>query len=237
MSSSRKLSKFACERNCERLAERGRSVYLWTFTTADAPEPRECALRWKKAVSQLTRAIDFFGVRVFEMHPSGHGMHVHLVTSRRFDVNLVRGITTRCGFGRINVKAIPSSAANYVAKYLGKQRACLAVQLPRGVRAWAIVGRKFFGGYTRVKDCDEDSPGKREYDFLRLLFKPKTPSQCMGLARVSWMVSQNLLRIREASMFGDGFWVEVAGTGWTFFLTHGNCYGSECGFSIHEAVL
>jgi len=236
MSSNRKLSKFACERNCERLAEKGRLVYLWTFTTADAPEPKECAFRWKKAVSQLTRSLDFFGVRVFEMHPSGHGMHVHLVTSRRFDVNLVREITTRCGFGRINVKSIPASASKYVAKYLGKQRGCSAVQLPKGTRAWAIVGKGNFGLYTRVKDCEHNTPGKREYDFLRLLFRPRTASQRMGLARAAWMLSQGLLRMREASIFGDGFVVAVAGTGWEFHLTNANAYGFDCQFSESEAI-
>lgn len=228
---SKFLSKFACECNCERLAC-NRMVYLWTFTTADSPSPAECSLRWKQAVSQLTRKLGFFGVRVFEMHPGGHGMHVHLVTSKRFDVSAVRVITTRAGFGRIHVKSIPSCHASYIAKYLSKQRKSDSeTTLPRGVRSWAIVGRSFFGEYTRVKDCQVKSPQKGVYNLLSTLYPTSPGLASLALGRVASLISHGLLVPLSPSLDGMGIIVSVCGA-YELVLSPDNCWGLESDFEV-----
>lgn len=81
------------------------------------------------------------GVRVFEIHPGGHGLHVHLVTPFWYWVDDIRRITSRYRWGRINVKPIPSVASGYVSKYIGKQTTKDFPEL-KGLRLWAKIGTK-----------------------------------------------------------------------------------------------
>lgn len=149
-------SKVACDMSIESLLEGKNTCYLWTFTVPDVVSARETALRWNKCQRKLVSRLGFVGVRVFEYHPRGHGLHVHLVTHRRINVNDVRVITTRYGFGRINVKAIPAIAGNYVSKYVTKQTVEAYPEL-KGLRLWARVGTKLTAWRgTRVSDVFVD---------------------------------------------------------------------------------
>ena len=85
-----------------------------------------------------------------------HGLHVHLVTNRFIDVNVVRALALKAGWGRIHVKRIPAEKAEYLAKYLSKDRPeCL-----KGWRLWAGFGN---WEWTKVKDVVFDSPFSRIY--------------------------------------------------------------------------
>jgi hypothetical protein len=103
---------------------------------------------------ELVRIVGFRGVRVYELHPGGHGLHIHAVTANRHNVNEVRHFSDSFGFGRINVKAIPAASADYIAKYLTKSRRSPEL---KGRRLWACMG---FKG-VRIKDCEIDSPLSR----------------------------------------------------------------------------
>lgn len=122
-------SRWACRFSIRLLVGHG-WAYLWTLTTPDEVELKELSQRWRKLIWNGFEPC----VRVFERHPGGHGYHVHFVTANRLDVEALRPRAEQAGFGRINVKRLPGTAAEYISKYLTKQRT-----LP-GVRLWSCVG-------------------------------------------------------------------------------------------------
>lgn len=139
-------------------------VYLWTFTFKEVEALRDARKFWSLACKNLKRRLGFKGFRVFELHPGGHGLHVHVVTDQRFDVNQVRRISTLYRFGRIHVKMIPRGKAGYIGKYLGKQTRALAL---KGCRLWAA-----FGGQDahKVTDIEIDTPFTRAYYHLKATY-------------------------------------------------------------------
>lgn len=128
-------------------------TYLWTFTLPKRVPVDVARSMWEELRRALVRTLGMQGVRVFELHPNGHGLHVHVVTSRYWYVGTVRKLTGRHGWGRIHVAykvKMGEDAARYLSKYMTKGARCLAL---RGVRLWARMGG--FAG-TLVKDliCD-----------------------------------------------------------------------------------
>jgi len=94
--------------------------------------------RWRPFAQWLVRT-GRMCVRVLEQGKLGGRWHFHCITWQRWDVTEVRPFAERWGFGRINVKRIPSHVAGYVAKYVGKDTA----DMSRGavnVRRWACIG-------------------------------------------------------------------------------------------------
>lgn len=132
-----------------------KTAYLWTFTFRECLAVPEACARWQHLQRDLVRTVGFRGVRVYELHPGGHGLHIHVITSGRHDVVAVRHYAESAGFGRIHVKPLPASGADYVAKYLTKARRDSSL---KGRRLWACLG---FKG-SRICDCDIDSPVSRE---------------------------------------------------------------------------
>ncbi len=149
-------SGIACEFSINRLLKGRGYAYLWTFTTADCVPVGVTAGMWSNLARDLRRTLGFVGVRCFELHPRGHGLHIHFVTYRRHEVNEVRHLSDLHGFGRINVRRIPALAAPYIAKYL--QKASRSPEL-KGVRLWSCIG---FKDGSKVKDIIIDSPLSRE---------------------------------------------------------------------------
>jgi len=115
----------------------GRTLYLWTFTFREVKAMATACKLWGRAAKDLSRKLGFSGVRVFELHPGGHGLHIHVVTPFYYPVVLVRVLTTRWGFGRIHVKPIKYNKRHYVTKYLQKQQRAVCL---KGRRLWATVG-------------------------------------------------------------------------------------------------
>jgi len=142
----------ACQFSLEALGRGRDTVYLWTFTSPDVVPVDVCSQRWALLQRDLVRSMGVQGVRVYEMHPGGHGLHVHLVVRNRIDVTAVRALSYKHGFGRINVVKIPASESAYVAKYLTKSR---RVNVLKGVRLWACIGKP--DGASKVKDIVIDS--------------------------------------------------------------------------------
>lgn len=136
------------------LAEK-KVAYLWTFTFRHRLEIPDACGRWQDLQRDLVRSVGFQGVRVYELHPGGHGLHIHVITSGRHDVRAVRHFAELSGFGRIHVKPLAASGADYVAKYLTKARRSPEL---KGRRLWACLG---FKG-AKVRDCELDSPISRE---------------------------------------------------------------------------
>ncbi len=157
------------------------SCFLWTLTTPDVCEPAAVLKRWRGAVRNWTGLRCF---RVIERHPKGHGWHVHFITVERLNVRAVRKMTTRHGFGRINVKEIPSDKAFYVVKYLVK-----ALRQTTGRRLWACVG---FQGVRANDMVVEDSFWKEVYSY------PAPSGYSLGARR-----QLGLQRIREKMFHRD----------------------------------
>lgn len=138
-------------------------IYLWTFTFAEVVEIAQARKYWIAFLKKFRerKMHKFFqGLRVFEMHPGGHGLHIHVITANFLRVNEVRALWHEFGGGRINVKPIPWERRNYLAKYLSKSG---RPQCLKGVRLWAA-----FGGFdhTRVKDVVVESDFTRTYKLL-----------------------------------------------------------------------
>jgi len=134
----------------ERLAEQGR-LYFWTFTFADTLDLVATRKRWNHLLT-LIRAKwpDACGLRVFEMHEE-HGLHVHLLTNKRIDVNECRKLAKQAGWGRIHVERIPRAKASYLAKYLSKERPPAL----RKWRLWAGFGKSW--EWSKVSNLVADS--------------------------------------------------------------------------------
>lgn len=130
---------------------------LWTFTVRERQPPRVTACMWSLLQRDLVRGLRYQAVRVFELHPGGHGLHVHAVTPHFYPVDWVRAITNSHGWGRIHVKTIPACAAGYVAKYLSKEFWRPYKEL-RGMRLWACVGKDDRWDGVSCKNVEFDSP-------------------------------------------------------------------------------
>jgi hypothetical protein len=139
-------------------------LYLWTFTFADVIDVSEGRKRWSAFLRKLRkrkRYLKFHGLRVFELHPGGHGLHIHVLTPCFLQVNVVRGVWRSCGGGRVHVLPIPPNRAGYLGKYLRKQG---RPECFKGARMWAA-----FGGcdHTKVKDIRVESNWTRAYALLK----------------------------------------------------------------------
>ncbi len=163
-------SKFAFQSSVEimPLSRRG-NLYLWTFTFTNALEVADARKRWSKFLSDLTiwrkrAGGQFYGLRVFELHPRGHGLHIHVLTSCYWHVTSIRKLwqTARLGGGRVHVRPVPANRAMYAAKYLRKRG---RPECFHGVRMWAAFGNC---EHCRVKDVRVESNWTRTYHALVL---------------------------------------------------------------------
>ena len=163
-------SRWAFDKSVERLAEGSRQLYLWTFTFREAIDVADARRRWTRFLNEFNkwrhrdgRSIDLAGVRVFELHPGGHGLHIHVLNRAFWGVDSIRHLwqLASIGGGRVHVKPIPVDRAYYAGKYLRKKG---RAECFHGVRMWAG-----FGGfdYCRVRDVRIESNWTRAYYGLK----------------------------------------------------------------------
>lgn len=132
--------------------------YLWTLTFPEAMCDwwtgwpfSQTWLKWQRKLGKCV------GVKVLELHKE-HGIHIHIVTSKRYPVTEVRRIAQQYGFGRVHVLHLhPGDSGEYIAKYLTKDKRKMF-----GVRRFCVMGAKF----GRVRDIQIDSPASRRLKFL-----------------------------------------------------------------------
>lgn len=99
------------------------AVFL-TLTTADVVSLAELRARWRKFRHDYLRHVGKVAyVCVFEVHPMGHGFHIHVVFDRGFlPVQVIRKYAHFAGFGRIHIERAFDlvRASQYLVKYLSK---------------------------------------------------------------------------------------------------------------------
>jgi hypothetical protein len=123
--------------------------YLWTFTSTVELRPDQVSSWWNVLAMRMKRMLSpkigptrWLGIRVYEIHPGGHGVHVHVITPMYWDAKAV----WRCvghDFGRVDVQSRPwppAKGAAYITAYLGKYRFRTAHRLPKRTRVWASFG-------------------------------------------------------------------------------------------------
>lgn len=171
------------------------SCRLWTFTVPRKQPPRVTASMWSLLQRDLVRSLHFQAVRVFELHPGGHGLHVHAVTPHFYPVDWVRVLTNSHGWGRIHVKVVPACAAGYVTKYLSKQFWRPYREL-RGMRLWACVGRNADWQGVSCKNVEFQSPSVSFYRALASHLSATPPFRdIVKLGYMSSLLSMGLVGI------------------------------------------
>jgi len=135
-------------------------VYFWTFTFPEVLDVPEARARWRNFITSLwkygrTRSGEqtIVGIRVFEIHPGGHGLHIHCLFNRYIHKKAIEHRIRQCGLGRSNVIMCEDKEklADYLGKYLSKQDRSPAL---KGVRLWQCVGQ---WGQTKCKDIEIQS--------------------------------------------------------------------------------
>jgi len=136
--------------SCDRLAKQGR-LYFWTFTFAEVLDLVDTRKRWNHLLTLMRRQWpEACGLRIFELHKE-HGLHVHLLTNKRIDVNECRQLSKRSGWGRIHVMRIPKEKTPYLAKYLSKER-------PKAFKRWRLwAGFGKCWDWTKVANIQVES--------------------------------------------------------------------------------
>lgn len=108
----------------ERVLSSFKDAVFLTLTTADVVNLADLRQRWRKFRHDYIRHVGKVNyVCVFEVHPKGHGYHVHVVFDRGYlPIQVIRRYSTFAGFGRVHIeKAFDLQRASYyLVKYLSK---------------------------------------------------------------------------------------------------------------------
>jgi len=187
-------SRAALFHSCLKLVSGAEFVAFWTFTYPDVIAVEEATARWQAFTRALSRRFKRKGglkaLRVYEMHPGGHGLHVHVLTTNYLRVQELRKLWTQFGGGRIHVEpcydlSCPEKLAGYMSKYLsksttgqsrggsgvydgkandgqGKMKRCGAL---RAKRLWGAMGK---WDYTRRGQIDVQSKFNSFHQQLRV---------------------------------------------------------------------
>jgi hypothetical protein len=158
-------SKYTFDESCRLVTPNTEGkVIMWTFTFKDVIAVSEGRRRWSKFLKRLRnhkRYHAFNGLRVFELHPGGHGLHIHVLTSCSLWIKDVLQLWQACGGGRVGVLPIAADRTGYLGKYLRKQGRS---ECFKGVAMW-----RSFGGFPalKIKDTKVESNWTRIYAYLR----------------------------------------------------------------------
>lgn len=109
----------------------GRGSVFFTLTTPDVVDIFEIRARWRSLRHYLVQQVFPKGTKYimnYEIHPCGHGWHIHSVWNHYVPLTSIFSDLRRFGFGRVDVRRVNSTG---VAEYLTKH----ALKAYRGVSA------------------------------------------------------------------------------------------------------
>ena len=118
---SKSIRTARCEDVLDILMQNGKCIFL-TLTTPDIVSLFELRKRWRALRHWLIQDV-FRGRKVhyvmnFELHPKGHGWHIHAVFNRPIDLNLRLKDIQFYGFGRVDVRLVRSKGvSDYLTKH------------------------------------------------------------------------------------------------------------------------
>jgi len=145
------------------------TCYFWTLTAKEfVPDSwfgnmHSAFMKYMRDAAREGTIHEWWGgVRVFEPHPGGHGLHSHLVLRNRMPWSVVKACAEKAGLGRLNVHPdkVELPLIRYLCKYLMKSGSNMS-----GVRRWATVGT-----YEGVGKRDVIYSGKRADRIKELAF-------------------------------------------------------------------
>jgi len=171
-------SALACYWSMDRLIRTSDACYLWTVTCASVVPDTWFGNMHRSFVRNLGNASQkglipqsWGGVRVFEPHPLGHGLHSHILFRGRMVWAQVQRCATQAGLGRVHIscdkhgraRKVTQRDAHYLCKYLTKEDVKLV-----GVRRWACIGG--FEGITK-NSISYDSDRIRKIKFWQAYWR------------------------------------------------------------------
>lgn len=97
-------------------------AYFWTFTTKDVVSFSEISMRWRCLRHFLGEHYKPFRyVQNFELHPFGHGWHIHLVSDTFINLKKHLVKIQSFGFGRVHVELVTNAKiSGYLKKHAFK---------------------------------------------------------------------------------------------------------------------
>jgi len=145
-------ASFAFEETLLGIARRG-SLFFWTLTFREVMTDTRIGSAYRYFQDDIINLFygNIAGVRVFEVHPGGHGLHVHFVVNRFIPKRLVDALSRKHGLGWTFVRPAKAEVVPYLSKYLRKT----GPKLSPGVRRWAAFGTAH---RYRVRDVIVETP-------------------------------------------------------------------------------
>ena len=126
---SKQIKSVRCDDVLKAFMASSKGCVFLTLTTADVVDIYEIRKRWRGVRHFL--AEKYKGVKYvmnFELHPKGHGWHIHSVWNRYIPLSVVLDKFHEFGFGRVDIRRVTSKG---VSDYLTKH----ALKAYRGVSA------------------------------------------------------------------------------------------------------
>lgn len=148
---SREIRELRCNDVLHNFMRSNKGCVFFTLTTADVVDFDEIRRRWRGLRHWLSRRLDDVEIvnlengkrkRVikwqshfvmnFELHPKGHGWHIHTVWNRYIDLRKYLSKVRSFGFGRVDVRKVNTQGvADYLTKHALKAYRC-KVRLQEG---------------------------------------------------------------------------------------------------------
>lgn len=183
------IRKVRCRAVLDQFLSSSRGCVFFTLTTPDVVDLEEIRARWRGLRHWLSRMLgkDVKYVMNYEVHPLGHGWHIHSVWNCYIDLRKHLKKIQSFGFGRVDVRKVDSvGVSEYLTKHALKAYA-KRCKCENGVKRARLVNasRKL----PVLSDWHYDSEWLRqEKHFLKLLIKADIRPdflECSKLSRLA----------------------------------------------------
>lgn len=119
MAVGRLIRRLRCEDVLKYFNDSKYKMTFLTLTTKDVVSYEEIRKRWRKLRHKMCERMK--GVKYvmnFELHPNGHGWHIHSVWTKYIPLKGNLNFFKSCGFGRVNVQQVKTlGVADYLSKH------------------------------------------------------------------------------------------------------------------------
>jgi len=138
----------------------GNERYMYVFTKWTVCDLDVEVKQWNVVAGRMRGRLSY--VRVFELHPGGHGLHVHVVTSRRCELDELFGYCHSTIWGYVHPTKWEGSAGRYLSGYLSPDQ-----------REGALKGRRLWASNSESKELSRDIVVDSDWANLVRSFGPK----------------------------------------------------------------